>query len=137
MEYKKPLPTPTPISKKYWEAAREHKLMIQKCGDCGENVFYPRAFCPKCMSSNLNWIESSGKGKLHSFCVVYSTGYPEFREDVPFIIALVELEEGVHMLSNLVECKPEDAQVDMDVEVVFDDVTEEFSLPKFRPLKSG
>ncbi len=69
--------------------------------------------------------------------MVYSTGYPEFREDVPFIIALVELEEGVHMLSNLVECKPEDAQVDMDVEVVFDDVTEEFSLPKFRPLKSG
>jgi uncharacterized OB-fold protein len=135
MRYEKPLPQPTPISKKYWEGLRNHKLLLQRCRKCGISIFYPRKFCPNCLSEDLEWFEARGKGKLHSFTVVYSTGYPEFRKDVPFIIGFVRLEEGVSMISNIVGCELSDLKVDMDVEVVFDDVTEEFTLPKFKPVK--
>ena len=130
MGYGKPLPTPTPTTQGFWEGLREHKLLIQRCQKCGQIIFYPREFCPNCLSEDLEWFEASGKGKLHSYTIIYSTAYPEFRGEVPLLLGFVELEEGVHMMSNLVNCQPQDVQVDMDVEVVFDDITESFTLPR-------
>ena len=93
---------------------------------------YPKLFCPDCLSEKLSWIEASGKGKIYSFSVVYSYQPTEFADDVPYVIAVIDLDEGVRMMSNVVDCNPEEVQCDMDVEVVFDQVTDDFTLPKFR-----
>ena len=132
-EYKKPLPRPTPWSKPFWDGCKNRRLLVQQCKDCGKNIFYPKLFCPFCLSKDLTWIEASGKGKIYSFTVVYSYQPTEFLEDVPYVIGVIKLDEGVRMMSNIVECKPEEVRCDMDVEVVFDDITDEFTLPKFKP----
>ena len=133
-EYKNPLPEITPVSKPFYQAAREHKLMIQRCSDCKKNIFYPKMICPFCLSTNLEWFESRGKGKLYSFTVV-DLGAPEaFQEALPYVIGVIDLEEGVRMLSWLVDCKHDDVKCDMDVEVTFKDLDEDTALPMFKPV---
>ena len=133
-EYKKPLPEPTFFSKPFWDGAKRHELLIQKCKDCQKFVFYPKVVCPFCLSDNLEWVKASGRGKVYSYMVVYSYQPQAFAEDVPYVVAIIDLEEGVRLMSNVVECDPETVRCDMNVTVVFDDVTEEFTLPKFKPL---
>ena len=133
-EYKKPLPQPTPWSQPFWEGCKRHELLVQKCQDCQKIIFYPKLFCPQCLSSNLEWIKASGRGKIYSYMGVYSYQPTEFDDDLPYVVVIVELEEGVRMMSNIIGCSPEKVQCDMPVEVVFDDLTEEFTLPKFKPL---
>lgn len=133
-EYTKPLPNPTPFSKPFWDGAKRHELLIQKCQDCQKFVFYPKVICPFCLSYNLEWIKASGRGRVYTYSVVYSYAPTEFSDDIPYIIAVIELEEGVRMMSNIVECRPEEVKCDMDVEAIFQDVTEEITLPKFRPI---
>lgn len=130
----KPIPVVSNWSKPFWDAAREEKLVIQHCQDCGKNIFYPRIACPQCFSDNLDWIKASGKGTVYTYTVVESNAPSTFIADMPFVIALVKLAEGVQMLSNIVGCKPEDVRCDMPVEVVFEKLNEEFNLPKFRPV---
>lgn len=134
-DYGKPLPMVNEDSRKYWEGCKEHKLLIQKCKDCGKYIFYPRSICTACMSMNLEWFESSGKGKIYSYTTIWRAPNEAFIEDVPYTIVLVDLEENVRLMSWVIDCKPEDVYVGMEVEVVFDDVTDDVSLPKFRPLK--
>jgi uncharacterized OB-fold protein len=119
--------------KPFWEGAKRHELMIQECSDCGYKNYPPTLYCPRCLSSNLKWVKASGKGRVHSYTVVYEYPPPGFK--TPYIIALIDLEEGVRMLSNIVDCSPEDVKIGMPVEVAFIDVTEDFTLPVFRPLK--
>lgn len=133
-EYNKPLPHITEISKKFWQATKKHKLLIQRCPDCGKNVFYPKRYCPNCLSDRLEWIETKGRGKVYSFSVCLSNAAPGFENDVPYTVAVVDLEEGVRVLTHIIDCKQEDLKCDMEVEVVFDDVTEEITLPKFKPV---
>ena len=132
--YTKPLPKPTPWSRPFWVGCKERKLLVQKCEDCQKYIFYPKLFCPFCLSERLHWVESSGKGKVYSFTVVYSYQPTEFEDDVPYVIAVIELEEGVRMMSNIVECKPDHIECDMEVEVVFEPVTDDFTFPRFRPV---
>ena len=132
--YAKPLPKPTPWSRPFWVACKERKLLVQKCEDCQKYIFYPKLFCPFCLSERLHWVESSGKGKIYSFTVVYSYQPTEFEDDVPYVIAVIELEEGVRMMSNIVECKPDDIRCDMEVEVIFEQVTDDVTFPRFRPV---
>lgn len=133
-KYKKPLPEPRSWSKEFWEAAKMHELIIQQCGNCKQNIFYPQVCCPNCLSTeDLRWIKASGKGKVYSFSVVYANPPLVFKEDVPYVPAIIELEEGIRLFSNIVGCVPEEVKCDMPVEVAFDDVTEEFTLPKFKP----
>ncbi len=133
-EYQKPLPVVQPWSEEFWKAAKQHRLVIQECNECETKIFYPRKFCPECWSPNLGWSEASGKGKVAKFTIMLDQVEPVFWEDLPYILAYVDLEEGIRMMTRIVECKPEEVTFDMDVEVVFEDVTEEFSLPYFRPL---
>ncbi|MFQ5875994.1 MAG: Zn-ribbon domain-containing OB-fold protein [Dehalococcoidia bacterium] len=135
-EYTKPLPQPTPETKPFWDALKEHRLLIQRCKDCGRAYFYPRPLCPKCFSSNVEWFQASGKGKLYSFVINYRA--PPGFEPEPYVIAVVELEEGPRMLSNLigVEPDPEKVRCDMPLEIQYDDVTDEVTLAKFRPVQS-
>jgi len=134
--YNKPLPNITAHGREFWEGTKRHELLIQECKDCGTKVFYPKIFCPQCGSSNLGWIKASGKGSVYSYSSSLGKNAPSaFLGDVPYTIAIIRLEEGVQLMSTIVECSPEDVKCDMDVEVVFDDVTEEITLPRFKPVR--
>ncbi|MBI4766900.1 MAG: Zn-ribbon domain-containing OB-fold protein [Deltaproteobacteria bacterium] len=132
-EYQKPVPFPTQDTREYWEGCRRHELLIQRCRECGVFRFYPRPMCPDCNSLDSEWIKAGGKGRVYSWTVAVRQFHPAF--EVPYIIAIVELEEGVRMTTNVINCKPEDLYVGMPVGVVFEDVTEEATIPKFEPIK--
>jgi uncharacterized protein len=133
MEYNKPLPIIQPWSKPFWEGTRKRKLLIQKCKNCGKTIFYPKKYCPECRSPDIEWVESSGEGKVYSFSTLYLGVHPRFEENAPYTIGIIELREGVRLMSNIVNCKPQDIQCDMPVKVTFEDVTNEITLPKFEP----
>lgn len=128
----KPIPVIDADSKQFWEGCNKEQLLIQHCGDCHQYIYYPRIVCPNCMSSNISWHESSGRGKVYSYTIV-RFGPPGFNEDVPFISALVELEEGVRMITNIVNCDVEDVTCDMPVEVTFEQ-WDTVKLPVFKPI---
>jgi len=130
---RKPLPRIDEESRGYWEALARHELYFQRCRDCGTKRFYPRALCPACLSSATEWVRASGRGTVYSFTVTYQNQAPGFREELPYVLAIVELDEGVRMMTNVVGCAPDAVRVGMRVEVVFEDVTPEITLAKFRP----
>lgn len=133
--YNKPLPNPSFVSQPFWDAAKEHRLVYQRCRLCGTNVFYPRDICPgpDCFGvGTLDWLESSGKGTVYSFTVSHQPAHPAFKEDVPYMLAIVELDEGWRMNTNIINSDPKDVAIGMKVEVVWDDVTPEITLPKFQ-----
>ncbi len=133
--YGKPVPAPDADSAPYWQGCREHRLLIQKCGACGAVRFPPASLCPDCGSAAHDWIAASGRGRVYSWIVVtYPVPKDIYAGDVPYVVALVELDEGVRLPTNIVECDPHDLMADMPVEVVFDDVDDTLTLPKFRPL---
>ena len=129
----RPLPVPTSDSRPFWEGCRRHELLLPRCRPCGDYFFYPRLLCPRCLSKDLEWAKSTGRGKVYSFSVVHTRFFGQPWE-VPYAVAIIQLDEGVRMLSNVVECSPDDVTVGMSVEVVFEDVTQEVTLPKFRPV---
>jgi uncharacterized OB-fold protein len=130
-EYIKPLPKPTPTSRPFWEAAKRHELMLQRCGGCNGFIYYPRDRCPRCLCDNLEWQRASGRGKVYSYTVVRRASTRSF-SDKPYVLAIVELEEGVRMTTNI-ETPPESVKIGMPVTVYFDDVTPEHTLVKFKP----
>lgn len=132
----KPIPRVNEESKGYWEACRRHELRIQRCRACAELRFYPRALCPACLSSDVEWVLCSGLGTVYTFTVTHQNHAPGFREALPYVLAYVELEEGVQMLTNVVDCPPEEVHIGMPVEVTFEDVTDEIAVPRFRPRPS-
>lgn len=129
----KPIPKPYQDSAPYWEAAKHNQLLIQKCLECGLYQFYPRGVCHHCLSSSLSWFQAAGHGTVYSFTVNYRAPHPGFADDLPFITAIVELKEGVRMMTNIVQCEPDQVSIGMPVRVMFDKVTEDVTLPKFRP----
>jgi uncharacterized OB-fold protein len=131
--YDGPLPRPDKDSGFYWDAARRHELVLQQCLDCERFRFYPRYVCPNCLSDKFEWRPATGRGYIYSFTVIHRAPSPAFRDRVPYVLALVELEEGVRMMTNIVGCDPETVRIGMSVEVFFDDVTEDVTLPKFGP----
>ena len=133
-DYTGPIPVPTPETRPFWEAARRHELSLQRCRACGRHVFYPRGACPHCFSADLEWRRVSGRGTLHTFTVV-QRGQRGFPLGPPYVIAIVELDEGARLMTNLVDVEPdpEKIRIGMPVEVVFEDVSPEIALPRFRP----
>jgi uncharacterized protein len=131
MAYRKPLPRIDEESRGWWEALARHELYFQRCRDCGTKRLYPRAACPSCLSAATDWVRASGYGIVYSFTVTYQNQAPGFREELPYVLAIVELEEGLRLMTNVVGA-PDAVRIGMPVEVVFDDVTSEVTLPKFR-----
>jgi uncharacterized OB-fold protein len=132
-DYAKPIPTPSEDSRPYWEATKNHQLKLQQCLVCGAFRFPPGEVCPECTSEAYEWKPVSGKAKVFSFVVYHRAYHPGFKEELPYVVAVIELDEGPRMLSNVIGCKPEDVRCDMPVEVAFEDITDEVALPKFRP----
>jgi uncharacterized OB-fold protein len=134
----RPIPQPiTPEAKPYWDGLKEGKLMLPKCEDCGKPFFYPRVLCPACSSRRIGWMQASGKGKLYSFEIAYQNFNPAYKIKPPYIFAMVELAEGPRMVSNLINIDPDPKVVkcDMPVEVVFEKLTDELTVPLFQPAK--
>lgn len=132
----RPLPDPDPVSARYWSAAARGELLVQRCPDCGARQFYPRALCTAC-GGEPDWEAVSGRGTVHTFTVVRQYGIAPFREEVPYVVAMVDLAEGPRVLTNLVQCDPEQVTVGMAVEAVVVRATPEVGIPYWRPVEPG
>lgn len=131
-----PIPVPTLETAPYWEGCHQHQLRIQRCAQCGHYQFFPRIYCTKCFSDRIEWVNASGRGRVLSFTIVRRPVSPAFAPEVPYVVALITLEEGPQMMTNIVGCDPASVAIDMPVEVTFEDWTETISIPKFRPRRS-
>lgn len=121
-------------SRPYWEGLKQGELRIQRCSTCSRAVFYPRSICPHCFSDQLAWIVASGKGTIYSYTVAHQ-GFGPFAADVPFVVALVELEEGVRMMTRILDAPRERVVVGAAVKVTFESMGEDFTLPYFRLIE--
>jgi uncharacterized protein len=132
-EYQKPLPAITALDKPFWDAAKKHELVAYRCLNCG--TFYSQVtYCLSCENPKMAWVKVGGKGEVYTFGIYHQLYHPAFKEELPYNVAWVKLDEGPLILANIVECKNEDLRVGMAVTVFFDDITEEVTLPKFKPL---
>ena len=131
-EITKPIPTVTPAMSEFFAAARTGVLKVQKCGACGALRFPAFELCSKCNSSKSSWVAVSGRGEVFSYNIMHQVYHPAFAGEVPYAVVVVELEEGCKFVSNLLGVKPHEIKCGMPVEVVFEKVTPEMMLPKFR-----
>lgn len=115
-----PPPIVNPDSAPYWEGARNDRLLLQRCGDCGTMRFFPRYLCTECGSDKVDWTEESGRGTVHSFTVVHRAAFPEFQAQTPYIVALIDLEEGPRMMTNIVGDDAHDVAIGDAVTVTFE-----------------
>ena len=128
----KPLPNISDFNRPFWEAAHRHELRLQQCRDCGK-VWAPNGpVCPHCFSENYSWEKLSGRGKIASWVVFHKLYHPGFAQDVPYNVAFIELAEGPRIIANVVGTRNEDLSIGMPVEVAFEDVNAEITIPRFR-----
>ncbi len=129
----KPIPEITEALRPFLAAAREGRLVVQRCRGCGRRRFPPREICSDCLCRDADWVASSGRGTIVSFNVMHQVYHPGFASEVPYAVVLVELEEGGRLLTNLIGCSPDRVRIGLPVEVQFEKRSEEISLPQFRP----
>jgi uncharacterized protein len=129
----RPVPAITPEMAPFWEAARRHELVVQRCVDCGARRFPAREVCSRCLSRRVEWERVGGKGRVFSVAIMHQANHPWFAARVPYAVVVIELDEGPRMLSTVPGLEPHAITIGMPVEVAFEDVTPEVSLPVFRP----
>jgi uncharacterized protein len=115
----------------FWEATRDKRLVLQWCTTCDKAIFYPRAACPGCLGDTLEWRTSAGIGRVHAVSVQHKAANPFMADRVPYAVALVDLDEGVRLMTNIVGCDPEEVTVDMAVSVTWEPLTDGRHLPLF------
>lgn len=132
----RPLPLIDDDTRFFWEGTREHRLLMQYCADCELFYHHPRPVCPGCLSADLAPRELSGRGTVYTYTIAEQAFHPFFADRLPYTLVVVDLAEqpGLRFVSELVQCAPHDVAVDMPVEVVWEDVTDEVTLPLFRPV---
>ena len=119
----------------YWEGAREGRLLLQRCGDCGTLRFFPRYLCTACGSERTEWTEASGRGTVHSFTIVHRAAFPEFQARTPYVVALIDLEEGPRMMTNIVGADALEVAIGDAVTVEFEPRgTDGARVPQFRRI---
>ena len=134
-ELSKPIPAITPDMAEFFEGARRGQLMVHKCNGCGELNFPAYTICSKCLSTGGKWVPVSGRGEVYSFNIMHQVYHPAFAGEVPYAVVVVKLEEGAKFVSNLIGIKPSEIRIGMPVDVVFEKMNDEVSLPKFQPRK--
>ena len=127
------LPIMDAESEPFWAATKERKFLIRHCSACGRNHFYPRHYCPHCWSEACEWRAASGNGRIYSYTVIHHNDVPPFKEMLPYIVALIDLDEGVRVTANIVECTPDVVHVGLPVEVIYEHINDDITLPQFRP----
>ena len=130
----RPVPAITPEMAPFWDAAHRHELVAQRCVDCGAFRFPAREVCSRCLSRRVEWRRVSGRGRVFSVAIMHQANHPWFAARAPYAVVVVELEEGARMLSSLVGREPSAIEIGMPVEVTFEDVSPEISMPVFRPV---
>ena len=127
----KPQPKPSPESAPFWDGAKAHKLLLPRCNSCGRFWFPPSRRCVHCLSSDFAWTESAGQGRIYSFVVFHRVYHSAFESDVPYTVAVVELDEGPRLIANIVGTPPDDVRCDMRVRVTFES-RGDATIPQFR-----
>ncbi|MNI53490.1 hypothetical protein D3C73_1083260 [compost metagenome] len=130
----RPLPQPTAETAAYWAAAREQRLVIQRCAGCGTCQFYPRAFCISCLCERLDWINASGHGRIYTWTVCRIAPSPAFESRLPYVVALIDLDEGVRLVANILDADLARVAIGARVSVCFESVSESCTLPQFTLL---
>lgn len=131
--YDKPVPTPTPDTRPYWDGLREGRLLLQTCGACGKVRHYPRPVCDGCWSMQVEWVEASGEGTVHSWTVSHHAFHPGFKPSLPLILVTVDLEEGVRLCAQARGLAPDDLSIGLPVRIGFEPATDELTLPVVLP----
>jgi uncharacterized OB-fold protein len=126
----KPLPTPSEVSAPYWHGLKEHRVLMQRCTSCNRLQFYPRSGCRSCGGTELVWDEMSGRGTVYSYTVIHRAPFAAFAKDVPYVYALIALDEGPRVIATI-DTDIDRVEVDMPVQAIFDDVTDEITLLRF------
>jgi uncharacterized OB-fold protein len=129
---KKPLPRITPDAAPFWKGLRERKLLLPWCLECGKPHLPPGPVCPFCFAERLEWRAASGRGRVSTWTVVHKPWFPAFADDIPYNVVQVELDEGPRLTANVVDIQNEALKVGLPVEMAFDDVTPELTMPRFR-----
>ena len=127
-----PLPQPTRENAAFYDAARRGELRFQRCRPCGAWRHYPRPSCPKCLSRDFDWALSSGRGRVYTWTIVRGPTLPAFQPKLPYNVVDVLMDEGVHFVSEVLDCPPDEIRADMALEAVFVPVSDEITLVKFR-----
>lgn len=133
----KPLPQITDQTRPFWSAAKQRKLVMQKCNRCGTLNFYPKPWCVECGNRGLEWVEVKPYGTVYSLTTAYAVmmNYPDWKEDLPVIMCIIDLDDGARMYGQLTDCAPDQARIGMRVQAHFVDISEEAAIPKFRPVQ--
>jgi uncharacterized OB-fold protein len=132
-EYNKPIPVPSAESQAYWDGLRDRKLLMPRCDACGKYWFPPSLLCPHCNATNWTWASTSGRGRIFSYVVYHRVYHPGFADEVPYAVAVIELDEGPRMVSNVIGIAPDKLACDLRVQVVYQPITDTITLPKFKP----
>ena len=127
------LPVIDEETRPFWNAAREGRLVIGHCNSCGKPHYYPRPFCPHCWSEDVVLKDASGRGTVYTYSTIYVNDMPPFNERLPYVAAMVDLEEGVRVSTNIIDCDTADLKIGMKVSVTYREVTPELTIPVFRP----
>lgn len=127
------LPTPDDETRPFWDAAAEGRLLLKRCASCRRAHFYPRPFCPYCWNGEVEWEQASGRATLYTYSVVHVNDLPPFGERVPYVAAIVDLEEGPRLMTNVVEAGHDDLRIGMPLMATFESISEDFTIPVFRP----
>ena len=138
--YSKTLPQPSELTKPFWDYCRKHELHMQFCKGCSEWIWYPKAWCPTCgKRDKIEWKKLSGKGMVYSFTIIRQVidNSPAFQNELPFTVGLIELEEGPRLYSKVTGFQPDEMKIGDKVQIYYDDVTSEISLPKFKKVSRG
>ncbi|QJD59881.1 Zn-ribbon domain-containing OB-fold protein [Pseudomonas sp. gcc21] len=133
----KPIPVVDADSREYWEAAGRHELRLPHCTRCDSPFFYPRILCPRCHSDAIEWRQMSGRGVIYSYTVSRRPAGPAFKEMAPYIVALVDLEEGPRLLTNILTDDVSAIRIGQAVSVTFEDLEEGIALPLFQPREAS
>ena len=130
----KSAPVPDPETEPYWEGVRRRELLIPRCRSCGARWFPPSTSCPACSGFDYEWAAASGRGEIVTYTVVHRAPGPAFADRTPYVVAIIQLAEGPRLLTNVVECSPDEVSIGMPVEVTFEEIAADATIPQFRPL---
>lgn len=132
----RPRPQPSELTRPFWDACARGELRAQRCRECGRWRHYPQPMCPACHATAHTWERLSGRGTIHSYSVAHRAFHPAWADRVPYVVATIELEEGLRMVSDMPELPPEDVAIGLPVEVFFEALDDALTLPRFRVVES-
>ena len=130
------LPSPDPETQPFWDACRQGRFLVRHCNACGRDYFYPRPFCPHCSSRDIEWFTASGRGTLHTYVISHRPA-PGFQDYVPYVAAIVELDEGPRVMTNIEGTPFDQLRIGATVEVDWKPISDDVTIPVFRQVASG